>query len=656
VEQLKNRRGSSSRAAHWVSLLLLAFAAFACSSEGPVERLAPPTNGAAASGKDELSGLPLRSALDVSIERLSASAPVDAPQQELRLRWRGGEMRILLERNDALISDRYTTFVLDSAGHLQERDVSSRAPFCHYRGHVQSASGASANLVSFTICDANGADSFTGLLFGSAELVELGLASGSQTQYQLRRVERPAFIDDPASLASPTPIDHVEPLPRVAPDTELRPQAVGPTGPQGQLWVESLAVNDGLRLQRLGSVSAVEQNTLSIENLRAGLYFGSTLSPPVRVALVAQVTFSTDPYTPTMTGSEVNSTDLLQKFSTWGASGLPSYDHRQLLSGFNFDGATIGLAYVGTMCQLSTSTSIVQMIGTNAITAVVAAHELGHSFGMQHDEPLGCGSSFIMSQGTCTNCSTQPQDFSSCSKSGFAAFLAGNVSCLANPVTQTFDGPTCANGIVEAGEQCDCGASNCAGRDPCCNGATCQLVPQAQCSAKDACCDASTCRPVTTPVVCRPAASACDIAEQCAGGATCPADTFGAAGLGCTDPLASNAVCYQGHCWSREQQCASLESTYPSLGTLVPCSDSSCGPLLCLQQSTGTCYQFGSSKFMDGTPCGPGEQCSADVCVSSASLNPGPPAVPGGSSLSALLLLSLLLGAGLRAQQRAPCA
>lgn len=627
---------------------LLALAAIACSSQDPVAPAVPTANEAEERDADVLSSLPLGSPLDVTIERASPNAPVDDPKQELRVRWRGGELRISLERNDGLISDDYTTFVLDAAGDLQPRDRSLRAPFCHYRGRVQSAAGASANLASFTTCNANGADSFTGLLFGSADLIELGLASGSQTQYQLRRVVRPAFIDDAAAR---TPIDQAEPLPKDAPNPSLRPQAIGPTGPQGQLWVESIAVNDAKRLQQFGSVSATEQNALTVENLRAGLYFGSSLNPPVRVALVAQVTFSVDPYTPTLVGSEVSSSDLLQKFATWGTSALPNHDHRQLLSGFNFDGATVGLAYVGTMCQLSSSASIVQTLTTNAVTAVVAAHELGHSFGMQHDESAGCGGGFIMSQAVCGSCSTQPQDFSACSESSLTAFLAGNVSCLANPVTQTYNGPTCGNGIVEAGEQCDCAKSNCAGLDACCNGATCQFAAQAQCSAKDACCDPNTCRPVTTAAVCRPAADACDIAETCAGAASCPADTFRSAGVACSDPLASSAVCYQGRCWSREQQCAALEASYPAFGTLVPCSASNCGNLLCKQQSTGICYNFSPRKFMDGTPCGASQQCSNDACVSSASLNPAVSA-PASTPVTTLLLVSILLGVGLHTHRR----
>src|SRR5439155_3426864 len=72
----------------------------------------------------------------------------------------------------------------------------------------------------------------------------------------------------------------------------------------------------------------------------------------------------------------------------------------------------------------------------------------------------------------------------------------------------------CGNGIVDAGEDCDQGASN---------------------GTAGSCCSAS-CRFVTSGTICRAAANACDVAESCTGSsATCPADAVKAAGTACTD-------------------------------------------------------------------------------------------------------------------------
>ena len=608
-----------------------------CSAETPSgapERAPQPASANGARAIDRIGA----SALPVTVTRSDSETAVDAPSQTFTLRFSGQELELELARNDALLAADYKTFEVGADGALSERQPSQRAPFCHLTGKVVESDGTVSGSVWLTSCDAEGHAAFSALIVASGGFIELRPASAGARQYEIVRVERPSFIDDPT-------IDDSTPrLPR-QPDSLLAPQATTPTGPGGQAWIENVIVNDALRRAAFASVNAVELNSLAITNMQAGLYYGSVLAPPVRLGVVAQVTFATDPYTPTAVGSEVDSGDLLQKFADWGASAaLPNHDHRQLLSGFNFNGATVGLSYVGAMCNHSTSSSIVQVLNTAPLTAIVAAHEMGHSLGMPHDEPAGCASGFIMSASVCGSCPTQPTNFSSCSQAAYAAFLTPNVTCLSNPITTTYRGPTCGNGIVEAGETCDCGASNCQGKDACCNGSTCQLTPSATCSANDLCCDPQQCRPRAVGTPCRAAASACDTAEVCNGSAQCPSDGYLRAGSSCSDPLSTSAVCYQGNCRSREQQCSALEAEY-SLGALVPCDSQSCGALLCRQVSTGVCYSL-PGNFADGTPCGAGTQCSAGACVSSASLDPPARAAPAlsPSAQRAMPLLLLVLG------------
>jgi hypothetical protein len=78
-------------------------------------------------------------------------------------------------------------------------------------------------------------------------------------------------------------------------------------------------------------------------------------------------------------------------------------------------------------------------------------------------------------------------------------------ACLENTPKVTWDETTarCGDGIVQDGEECDCGGQDCADVDPCCTQATCQLKSTAQCSELEPCC--SSCRIISD--VCIPSYS-----------------------------------------------------------------------------------------------------------------------------------------------------
>lgn len=55
-----------------------------------------------------------------------------------------------------------------------------------------------------------------------------------------------------------------------------------------------------------------------------------------------------------------------------------------------------------------------------------------------------------------------------------------------------FGGAKCGNGILEEGEECDCGSTtSCPNR--CCVPSTCRLAEHAECADGD-CCDTETCK------------------------------------------------------------------------------------------------------------------------------------------------------------------
>ncbi|VDN58856.1 unnamed protein product [Dracunculus medinensis] len=75
----------------------------------------------------------------------------------------------------------------------------------------------------------------------------------------------------------------------------------------------------------------------------------------------------------------------LLNYSQW----LPKHNHAVFLTKYDLlaskgDSSTQGMAYVGTMCHIGDSVSIVEDIGGMA-TAIVAIHEIVHSLGAYHD-------------------------------------------------------------------------------------------------------------------------------------------------------------------------------------------------------------------------------------------------------------------------------
>src|SRR5207249_11355513 len=98
----------------------------------------------------------------------------------------------------------------------------------------------------------------------------------------------------------------------------------------------------------------------------------------------------------------------------------------------------------------------------------------------------------------------------------------------------TYKAPTCGNGLVDAGEDCDVALGG-----ACCD-ATCHFLPSSAvcraavaggCDVAETCtgssdaCSADGFQPSGT--VCRASAGSCDVAETCSGSsATCPSDAF----------------------------------------------------------------------------------------------------------------------------------
>lgn len=405
-------------------------------------------------------------------------------------------------------------------------------------------------------------------------------------------------------------------------------------------WVELMVVNDVARFNLLGQKT--EQDAKKIVNLIDEYYDTAQFKPPVRIALVAQITWQNeDPYISEKgicsecASDEVGVSTLLSNFHKWRQhpdSKLPSHDNAQLFSGFDFEGGVLGYGGVGTMCTYGRSGAVCEAVKeSTAFSAAVVSHEMGHNFGMRHDgKDNVCPSKGYIMNSFINN--PAPKTFSECSYKSYENFIA-KIKCLDNHPTELWGKPVCGNGFIEAGEQCDCNNNvDCADTsDPCCNAKTCQLLDGMKCSRSQLCCS-NICMFKAKGEICRDAASFCDVSEVCDGKSpVCPEDLFKGAGTKCIDEYGSG-MCYHSVCSSHERQCRFTGELFHG-GSFHACSSSAqktfnggefCGILYCSADKIGQCTLFrldNQQEIMnDGVPCGDNKQCSSGKCIRSSEL------------------------------------
>lgn len=342
----------------------------------------------------------------------------------------------------------------------------------------------------------------------------------------------------------------------------------------------------------------------------------------------------------------------LDRFSNWRKANLlprKAHDNAQFITNTDFDGSTVGLAFVGTMCSDSHSSGVIQDHSKQSISVgATIAHEMGHNLGMSHDSSsCTCtADSCIMSPTLSYN---TPYLFSSCSHQNFQEFIYDRMpQCMRDePTKQLIESPSvCGNKFTEMGEECDCGTvQECT--NPCCDAATCKYKVKAECAAGE-CCD--NCKIKKAGSVCRPAKDDCDLADMCDGKAPeCPKDRYIYNGRLCND---GQGVCFNGQCPMFGSQCTQLWGASALVGadtcfnvntrgtnygyckqvdgSYVPCgaNDVKCGMLYCFGGSDNPSVYAPVASFskcqgvldlrgmvQNGTKCGEGKVCNDGKCV-----------------------------------------
>uniref|UniRef100_A0A665VEE0 Disintegrin and metalloproteinase domain-containing protein 10 n=1 Tax=Echeneis naucrates TaxID=173247 RepID=A0A665VEE0_ECHNA len=246
----------------------------------------------------------------------------------------------------------------------------------------------------------------------------------------------------------------------------------------------------------------------------------------------------------------------------------------------DFDDGVLGLAWVGApsgssggICEknklysdgkkksLNTGIITVQNYATHVppkVSHITFAHEVGHNFGSPHDSGVECtpGESksqvkkeqgnFIMYARATSGDKLNNNKFSICSIRNISAVL---INKRENCFVESGQ-PICGNGLVEAGEQCDCGYSDQC-NDQCCysaneeEGKKCQLRPGKVCSPSQGPCCTTECTFKGTDEKCRKE-SACALEGKCNGGtALCPTSEPKANNTSCNS---ETQVCINGVC------------------------------------------------------------------------------------------------------------
>ncbi|TRY58962.1 hypothetical protein DNTS_033931 [Danionella cerebrum] len=429
-------------------------------------------------------------------------------------------------------------------------------------------------------------------------------------------------------------------------------------------YVELALVVDNLRyVYKNSNKTAVRDEMVQLANLLDTYY--KQLN--IRVSLIGLKIFDTEnPF-----NVNGNAGDVLGRFVDWRRQELVPQlrnDVAQLVVGQSgaYPGGVLGMAFVGTVCSVSSAGAISVFSNNNLqYYSTVAAHELGHNLGMSHDTSgCGCDGSCIMAPSA-----SGSTKFSACSSKAFENLIQrGAGACLRNQPVQDniITVPRCGNGILETGEECDCGApQNCSNK--CCNAATCTFTKGSACAA-GSCCENCQVNVAGTP--CRPSINPCDLPEFCGGASPfCPADFYMMDGLPCNN---SSSYCFEGRCQTYDYQCKqifgseatkaddkcfsyvnTLGNVFGNCGysgsNLKPCEvqNAMCGKIQCLFDSnnppmgaivsvqkiegdTISCmnadFQMGPdvpdpAYVKTGSVCAPGKVCLDFTCLNSSALD-----------------------------------
>ena len=212
-------------------------------------------------------------------------------------------------------------------------------------------------------------------------------------------------------------------LPSAAERGELAPGGpvpAGATAEAGELRIFEIAVDADVEYSRAYGDGA-PQEIESTLNIVDGIYEAEL---GLKLSLVSLRVWESepDPY-----GSADSGALLDELRGYWNSHCADiSRDAVHLFTGKELSGNTVGIAYVSVVCASSYGYGLSQDLGSDVLTPLVVAHEVGHNLGASHD-PTGSSPMYIMYPSLS---GSTLDEFSANSKEEIGRYVA-SVSCLA---------------------------------------------------------------------------------------------------------------------------------------------------------------------------------------------------------------------------------
>jgi hypothetical protein len=143
-----------------------------------------------------------------------------------------------------------------------------------------------------------------------------------------------------------------------------------------------------------GTTTTAEDAVAARMNIVDGIF---TSQLGVKLALAPTTIFpsANDPFS-----SQTNAGTLLSELRSYrsGSAAQLALGLTHLMTGRDLDGDTVGIAYIGAVCDGGNAASLSEGRRSTTQSALIAAHEIGHNFGAPHDGEAGA-------------CASTPQTF-----------------------------------------------------------------------------------------------------------------------------------------------------------------------------------------------------------------------------------------------------